>query len=485
MCKKILILGGTGAMGTSLVEQAAQMRYDVYVTSRKVRRSDDKNIHYVQGDAHDLSFLSVLLKDSYDAVIDFMIYTSKQLFEERVDLFLNATKQYFFLSSSTVYAESNGKITEETSRFVDVHGVERAMYNRPYIAYKAQQEDVLKQCKNKNWTIIRPYITYAEERIQLGNFEKEIWLYRALKNKTIVFPEEVSERVTTLTYGKDVARAILKMIGNEKAYGEIFHITTSQSIKWKKVLEIYLNTIEEIMGFCPAVKASERNAFYSSPDRLQDRIFDNRKIQELAKLDFTDVETGLKQCVKSFIEEKREFREIPWAIHGRHDRIAGEYMDIDDIPSENGKKDYMLERFAGYVINIPVLEDKEQSRLLEKWKDFSKKTLADEWRKLKNVFDEYGAKRIGIYAYSNFAKQLLFILEAVKDSEIEYFLYDSDCEKWGKKVQGCEITSPKEMDSHQIDLLLISSKRNYMDIYEMYQHLAEAGVKILGTGAFE
>lgn len=48
-----------------------------------------------------------------------------------------------------------------------------------YAITKAHQENLLINSKNKNWTIIRPYITYSEQRLQLGTFEKEDWLYRA------------------------------------------------------------------------------------------------------------------------------------------------------------------------------------------------------------------------------------------------------------------------------------------------------------------
>lgn len=479
MSKKILILGGTGAMGTPLVKLLADEGNEVYVTSRKPKYSDVQNLHYIQGNALDNAFLKTILDNHFDAIFDFMIYyISKVEFKERIERFLNATEQYFYFSSATVYAESDGPITEETMRFVDVHGMDTAMYNRPYVAYKSWQEDVLRDLPNKNWTIIRPYITYAEERIQLGNFEKEVWLYRALKNKTIVFPEEVAECVTTLTYGEDVARALAALVGNEKVYGDTFHITTSQHIKWAEVLEIYLDAIQELKGFRPRVKMPERNVVNSSPDRLQDRIFDNHKIAEITGSDFTDIEVGLKHCVKCFIEEERAFRDIPWRVHGGHDRIAGELMDIEDIPSEAARKEYMMERFGGY--DFPEEMDIDQS-IYSKWAAFSKEAAFKDWDKVKQVLDECGAKRIGIYALSNFAKQLVSILDLASDAEITYFLYDSDSKKWGKQIGASYVASPEKAYSDELDVLLVTNKRNFNDIYAQYKDLEASGVKILGT----
>ena len=101
----------------------------------------------------------------------------------------------------------------------------------------------------KNWTIIRPYITYSEERLQLGVLEKEAWLYRAMHNRPIVSSADINNKVTTLTYGFDVAKGINAIIGQEAAFGEAFHITSSGSITWNNVLEIYTNVLEKHLGY--------------------------------------------------------------------------------------------------------------------------------------------------------------------------------------------------------------------------------------------
>ena len=54
-------------------------------------------------------------------------------------------------------------------------------------------------------------------------------------------------------YGYDVALRIADIIGKKKALGEIMHITTSETKKWKDILDLYLNIIEEKMGKKPKV----------------------------------------------------------------------------------------------------------------------------------------------------------------------------------------------------------------------------------------
>ena len=53
---KILVLGGTGAMGTELVKLAVGANNDVYVTSRSNHNSQLNNIYYIRGDHCQMAF---------------------------------------------------------------------------------------------------------------------------------------------------------------------------------------------------------------------------------------------------------------------------------------------------------------------------------------------------------------------------------------------------------------------------------------------
>lgn len=235
---KILVLGGTGAMGVDLVRTLAERGNDVTVTSRSSHQSDFKNVNYVCGNAHDIPFLKTLLSEKYDAVVDFMSYRT-EAFEARRDLFLNSTAQLVFLSSSRVYADSKAPITENSPLLLDTTTDEAYLQTGEYALAKARQEKLLRESGKTNWTIVRPYITYSSQRLQLGVFEKELWLYRALRGQTVVFPKDIAGHTTTLTWGKDVACGIAALLGNSEALGKSFHITTSTSIRWDEVLGLY------------------------------------------------------------------------------------------------------------------------------------------------------------------------------------------------------------------------------------------------------
>ena len=97
MNKKILVLGGTGAMGTYLVPELVQMGYKADVVSLDERQSDN-NVTYIKANAMDDEYLKKLLQNGYDAVVDFMIYSIPQ-FRNRYPLFMENTNHYIFLSS--------------------------------------------------------------------------------------------------------------------------------------------------------------------------------------------------------------------------------------------------------------------------------------------------------------------------------------------------------------------------------------------------
>ena len=79
----------------------------------------------------------------------------------------------------------------------------------------------------------------------MGIFEKELWLYRALKGRTIVFGEDVAAKYTTLTLGRNVALALADIIGNNNCIGQIYHLAQDNFVKWENVLQLYLDVIEK------------------------------------------------------------------------------------------------------------------------------------------------------------------------------------------------------------------------------------------------
>lgn len=77
---RILMLGGTGAIGTSIIDVLGNNnQYEITVTSRQNRISEYSNVLYLQGNANELEFLNTIPDDSYDVLVDFMNYRNENL----------------------------------------------------------------------------------------------------------------------------------------------------------------------------------------------------------------------------------------------------------------------------------------------------------------------------------------------------------------------------------------------------------------------
>ncbi|CUN51861.1 NAD-dependent epimerase/dehydratase family protein [Mitsuokella jalaludinii] len=356
---KILILGGTGAMGVSLVDVLDKQGHDVYVTSRR-KHADCKNVHYLQGDAHDLTWLEQITSGKrYDALVDFMIYSTDD-FAWRRDKLLNMAGQYVFLSSSRVYNDSSDKpITEETPRLLDSTQDKEYLSMDEYALAKAREENELRKAKQKNWTIIRPYITYNDERLQLGTLEKESWLYRALHGRTIVFTRDVADCLTTLTHGRDVAEGIASLLGKEAAYGEAFHIVGPEPMRWGEVAELYCDVLETLLGRRPKIMLLPNsrkfcqvfcNEYQVKYDRLFHRVFDSSKILRIGgKRDYVPIAEGLRSCLTHFVEQHRPFRTIDWHAEAWMDRQTGERAALSECKGWKNKVKYILCRYTPFL----------------------------------------------------------------------------------------------------------------------------------------
>lgn len=351
---KILLLGGTGAMGMHLAKLLADDNIETYVTTRKSRQDYD-TVHYIQGNAHDENFLFPLLEENFDVVVDFMVYNTEE-FKSRSKALLEKCGQYVFLSSSRVYANSTGPLTEESPRLLDVSQDKDFLVTDEYALTKARQENILFDSQEKNWTVIRPYITYSEIRLQLGVLEKEQWLRRALSGKTVLFSKEIMPHKTTLTYGKDVALGIKALLGKEAAMQEAFHITQPKALRWEEVWSVYKKVLSEFCGSEPAIKLAGLSDFYKfhrsgtyqiKYDRLFDREFDSSKIAKFVDLEkFVRPEAGLENCLRSFVKDVNRFECFSWSVEGIADRITRDKQRLGTIPGLKNKMRYVARKMG-------------------------------------------------------------------------------------------------------------------------------------------
>lgn len=353
---RVLVLGGTGAIGKALIDILKEKNIEIYVTSRRNILSS-KNIKYIQGNAHDVEFLKKLLDNNkYDAIVDFMVYEYYE-FEKKVELFLSHTNQYVFISSARVYSNEDEYIKEETIRLLDSNVDENYLLKNEYALEKAKEENLLLNSSQKNWTIIRPYITYNDNRLQLGIYEKEQWLYRVLKGKKVAIPNQLLQHYTTLTYGGDVSTYISKLLFNPKALGEIFQIADNNiHTTWEDIYNIYHDVLQDNgikfeITLMPTKydKILPINIYQLYYDRYYDRIFNSNKLENLLdeKIEYAKVDEMLKICIEKCLKNIN-LSEIVLNSYftGIMDKITKDYTSLNEFKGVKEKLKYIFARYT-------------------------------------------------------------------------------------------------------------------------------------------
>ncbi len=328
--KKILVLGGTGAMGVYLVPELVRMGYAADVVSFDRMESDNPDLRYIQTrNAKDPAYIENIMKNDYAGVVDFMIYGTQE-FKDKFRLFLDHTDHYIYLSSYRVYANEEHPIRETSPRLLDVATDPVYLASDDYSLHKARGEETLKASGYSNWSAIRPAITYSKRRFQLVTLEAKTLIPRAREGKKVLLPAEAMGVEATMSWAGDVAKMIARLLFNPAAYKEVFTVATSEHHTWETVAGYYKELIgmetlpipaEEIYPILcdPSAPYYITARWQVELDRLYDRVIDNSKILTVA---------GMKQSELTTLYDglKRELAALPKNVNFGRDDI-GPRMD--------------------------------------------------------------------------------------------------------------------------------------------------------------
>ena len=350
-------------MGVYLSERLLH-NYEVYVTSRKRCSScDDKDsaVVFVNGDAQDDDFLKHVIESVRpDGIVDFMTYTTEH-FKGRVDWLLKGCEHYVFLSTYRVFA-GQVPLTERSPRLLDVCTDAEYLATDEYAMAKARQEDILRKLVLKNWTIIRPAITFSKARFQFGCLEAWEVCYRSLAGLPVIMPREMMDRQATLTWANDVAQMIERLLFNGKAYSEDFNVATSEHMTWREIGNIYAKEIGMIVEECSLneyieVIGSRYQVMY---DRMFNRIVDNSKVLAttgMSQKDLTPTTLALERELQSF--KKAPYYPVFIVSRlARIDKIVGTRIPMNGL-TLGQKEEYLKIRYP--FLNNKVMDFAERA----------------------------------------------------------------------------------------------------------------------------
>jgi nucleoside-diphosphate-sugar epimerase len=279
-----LFIGGTGTISTAISRQLAAQGAELYLLNRGSRNAEfPGSIHFIKADINDEAQVAALIKDmTFDVVCDFIGFVPEQV-ERDYRLFKGKTKQYMYISSASAYNKmpANYVITEGT-----------ALAN-PYWEYSRNKiacEDFLMHMYRENGfpvTIIRPSHTYDERAVPLAVHGRNgSWqvVKRIMEGKPVIIHGDGSS-LWTITCNEDFAKGFIGLMGNERAIGEAFQITTDVSISWTQIYQIiakhlgvelhpYYVSSQYLMDVAPYDYTGELMG-----DKTHTVLFDNSKLK--------------------------------------------------------------------------------------------------------------------------------------------------------------------------------------------------------------
>ena len=317
---KVLLIGGTGIISMAITRQlSTNPRFDLYLLNRGNRNTDlPSNIKIIKGDINNEQDISEKIKDlSFDVVCNFIAYIPKDV-ERDYNLFKNKTKQYIFISSASAYQKplSNYIITEGTT------------VSNPYWEYSRNkifcEEFLLKKYREEKFpiTIIRPSHTYDERSVPLGVHGKNgSWqvIKRMKEGKPVIIHGDGTS-LWTMTHNSDFAKGFIGLLGNSHALGEIFHITSDESLTWNQIyqsianaLGVELKAVHVSSEFLNEVGPQYNFLGSLIGDKSNSVVFDNSKVKK-AVPDFCankNFDQGIKETIDYILKHPEYQKEDP------------------------------------------------------------------------------------------------------------------------------------------------------------------------------
>jgi len=277
---KVLFIGGTGNISTAVSKLCVERGIDLYLLNRGKRRVKINGTKTIIGDVSDPSGMSSLLKKSHwDVVVDWIAFTQDQV-ERDIELFRGRTGQYVFISSASAYQKppSYPIITESTPLFNPYWE-----YSRNKIACEEKLNHAYRE-ESFPATIVRPSFTYDTViPLAIGGWDEYTVIDRMKKGEKIIVHGDGTS-LWTITHSEDFAKGFVGLLGNPRAIGHSFQITSDEALTWDQIyqttagaLDVEPNIVHIASEFICQLNESMVGSLLG--DKSNCAVFDNTKIK--------------------------------------------------------------------------------------------------------------------------------------------------------------------------------------------------------------
>jgi nucleoside-diphosphate-sugar epimerase len=278
---RVLFIGGTGIISSACSDLALSQGIELYLLCRgRSPRPIPAAAKVLNGDIRDpASARRALGNLEFDAVADFISFVPEHIQTAR-ELFAGRTGQFIFISSASAYKKpvDNWPLTESTP----LHNP-HWQYSRNKIAC----EELLVRAYREGGfpaTIVRPSHTYDKTTLPFDPYPAGYTvLDRIQRGKPVILHGDGSS-LWVLTHHRDFAKGFVGLLGNPKAVGEAFHITSDEVLTWNEIVADIARAAgrkPNIVHVPSAIIAREHADWGAGllGDKTHSVIFDNTKIK--------------------------------------------------------------------------------------------------------------------------------------------------------------------------------------------------------------
>ena len=304
---KVLIIGGTGNISSSVSRLALEKGYSLTILNRGKREEIEGAEHLVADISSPEAINSVLNGRTWDVVADFIAFDRNDA-ERDISLFRGKTGQFLFISSASCYAKPvmAYPITESVP------------LSNPYSQYasnKIETEKTFMSAFEKEGfpvTIVRPSHTYATRiPLPVGTGGEYTLIDRMRKGLPVVSPGDGTS-LWTVTHSDDFAKGFVGLFSLPRAIGNAYHITSDEIQTWDGIY----NEIGKAIGVEPKIIHAPSDVIAAVDpdakanligDKAWSLIFDNSKIKNAVPGFHCTIpfSIGIRRTLKWF-EEKEE-----------------------------------------------------------------------------------------------------------------------------------------------------------------------------------
>ncbi|MCH5259138.1 MAG: NAD-dependent epimerase/dehydratase family protein [Lachnospiraceae bacterium] len=299
----LLVIGGSYFYGRVFVMEAVResTRCNITVLNRGTYSMKEFGVSQITGDRHEPSVLAQCNQE-YDAVIDFCAYEAGDV-QAVVEGIAGRIGQYILISTVDVYERGSG-ITK-----TEEHALEHRSFAGEvgaYIAGKvALEEEVRRVCEDKEipYTVLRPAILYGPYNYAP---RESVYIKMMLLNHALPHFTDADGKFQ-FVYVKDAARAVLKAIGNEKAYGQSYNLCRDDIITY----DIFFHALksaadpeitEELQEIPVTVEDAETQHVplpFPATAAETELCSNEKSIRELG-MEYTDLQDGMMRTYRAF-----------------------------------------------------------------------------------------------------------------------------------------------------------------------------------------